>query len=168
MSPAKGDRRQNRQRAKYGNRRGGFFSMIVEPYRQVKLGLIILLLNTIFGLCIAAVFSYYVYDIYNNVSIFFQFNPEEQSEVWVKYLAVLLVCLSLVSVFFVLTFGLIIRYTHQIYGPLVSLHKYLDDLLAGKNPNPISVRSTDQLQGLAQKINKLAALTPKKDQKETK
>lgn len=168
MVTSQRDRRQSRLRAKLGNRRGGFFSMIVEPYRQIRLGLMILLLNIVFGLCIGGVFAYYVYDIYDALSLYHQFNPSEDHEVWQKYWRVLMICLSLVALFFILSFWVIIRYTHQIYGPLVSLHKHLDELLSGEDPPPLTIRSTDQLQSLTQKINELVALKNEPDQKQAK
>lgn len=155
----KGDRRQDRGRARRGNRRGGFLSMIVEPYRQVRLGLMVLLVNTLFGLCIGGIFSYYIIDIHDVLSVYFQFNPTEDQQVWQKFWVILLLCLSLVAVFFVLTFVVIIKYTHQIYGPLVSLHNHLDQLIAGTAKSPINMRSTDQLQALAQKINQLSSFS---------
>jgi signal transduction histidine kinase len=49
-----------------------------------------------------------------------------------------------------------VRYTHEIYGPLVSIHRYLDDVLSGRTPSPIQLRESDQLKDLATKLNKVA------------
>lgn len=166
------DRRKNKKRAKKGNRRGGFFSMLIEPYFQVKLGAMILLLNVVFGALICAVVSYYVVDIHDTVSLYFQFTEDEKTESWHKFFLPLVVCMVLVLVFFILTFFIIIRYTHSIYGPLVNIHAYLDQLLEFKKKQetqelsscdldglaPLHIRASDQLKLLADKINTVSKL----------
>ncbi|MCY4380094.1 MAG: hypothetical protein OXC40_00790 [Proteobacteria bacterium] len=162
------DRRKSRQRAKKGNRRGGFFSMLVEPYVQIRLGALIFLLNILFGLLISAVFYYYVVDIHDAVSVYFKLTQDQNQENWQKFFLPFVVCLSLVVSFFILTFFIIIRYTHQIYGPLISIHNFLDQLisrvdhqdnieenLGTESIKPLEVRSSDQLVSLADKLNKL-------------
>jgi hypothetical protein len=49
-----------------------------------------------------------------------------------------------------------VRYTHEIYGPLVSIHRFLDDILSGRSSVPIQLRESDQLKDLAQKLNSVA------------
>ena len=154
------DRRQDRKRAKDGNRRGGFFSKIVEPYRQIRLSLVILILNLLFGCLISAIVYYYVVDIHGAVSLYFQFTQEQAQENWNSFFMPLFSCFLLVLIFFTLTFFIIIHYTHQIYGPLVSIHAYLDKLLEGKVPKALSLRSSDQLTSLAYKINQLSLKIP--------
>ena len=156
------DRRKNRLRAKQGNRRGGFLSMIVEPYFQIKLGAMLLVTNLLFGLLISGVVYYFVVDIHEVLRLYFQFTQEEALENWKKFLIPIAVCLSLVGVFFLLSFFIIIRYTHQIYGPLVSIHYYLDGLLKADATTtaedvgyPLVLRSSDQLTLLAHKLNQL-------------
>ena len=156
------DRRRDRKRAKEGNRRGGTISMLVEPYFQVRLGAMMFVLNLIFGLLISGVVYYYVMDIYHAVSAHLQFTQDQAVESWRQFFQPFAVCLSLVAVFFLLTFFIIIRYTHRIYGPLVSIHAYLDELLSEvesrdvKKIPSLQLRSSDQLVTLAEKLNKLA------------
>lgn len=154
------DRRKNRLRAKQGNRRGGLLSMVIEPYFQIKLGAMLLVTNLVFGLLISGVVYYFIMDIHDAVRLYFQFTQEEALESWNKFLVPITVCLSLVGVFFLFTFFIIIRYTHQIYGPLVSIHQYIDGLLAAGESTaeldyPLELRSSDQLVMLADKLNHL-------------
>lgn len=155
------DRRKSRLRAKQGDRRGGLLSMVIEPYFQIKLGAMLLVTNLVFGLLISGVVYYFIMDIHDAVRLYFQFTQEEALESWNKFLVPITVCLSLVGVFFLFTFFIIIRYTHQIYGPLVSIHQYIDGLLdneasSAKLEYPLELRSSDQLVMLAHKLNRLA------------
>ena len=147
------DRRASKERSILGNRRGGFFSMIIEPYRQIKLSLMILALNILFGLSVGLVVYYYIADIHGAVSGYCLLDAVESQETWAKFLKPIIVILSLVFVFFGLSFVIIIIYTHQIYGPLVSIHRYLDHLASGDKIKPLSVRSSDQLVTLARKLD---------------
>ena len=146
------DRRKNKGRAKLGNRRGGFISLIVEPYRQIKLSAMILGLNLLFGIALGFAVYFYIADIHGAVSGFCQLNAVESDETWAKFLKPILVILSIVLVFFVLSFVIIIVYTHQIYGPLVSIHRYLDNVAMAKKTQPLSIRSSDQLVHLSEKL----------------
>src|SRR5690606_23456153 len=63
---------------------------------------------------------------------------------------------GLIVLFIVTTILVSVRYTHEIYGPLVSIHRYLDDILTGRSPGPIQLRESDQLKDLADKLNSFA------------
>ena len=63
---------------------------------------------------------------------------------------------GLILLFGITTILVSVRYTHEIYGPLVSIHRFLDEVLAGKAPSRIQLRETDQLGDLVDKLNNLA------------
>lgn len=136
-------------------RRLGFRSIIVEPYLQVKLGMFILLLNFIFAGVIGGVFYYYLMDIYGALNMYFNLAEADSVVTWGKLSTPLIICGSLVFLFMATTLYITVKYTHKIYGPLVSIHKFLDQALAGEKPDPLKLRASDQLNDLAEKINKL-------------
>ncbi len=142
------------------NRRGGFIkSQLVEPYKQVRLGLVFLMVNFIFSLIILAVYGYYMRDVYSSVSVLFNLStiPEEQSSaVLYKFLWPIIVGGVIFLTFVFTTLYVSIRYTHRIYGPLVSIRRFLDELLAGNIPKPIRLRQGDQLNDLVERLNKVA------------
>ncbi|MEZ4744234.1 MAG: hypothetical protein R3B45_17580 [Bdellovibrionota bacterium] len=139
------------------SRRGGIKSWLVEPYRQIKLGLLFLLLNLLFAILIFLVFGYYVIDMYDAMSgIVKLLSLEQGPQMLKKFISPMAVGGGVVIAFVIATLILSIRYTHQIYGPLVSIQRFLDELLAGKKPKRIYLRSSDQLQELAEKLNSVA------------
>lgn len=140
--------------AQKGRRR--WRSLLVEPFEQVKLGLIFLMVNSIFGALILGVFGYYVYDIYKAVSVYFQLTQQESYLTLYKFVVPLSAAAGLILLFVLITLYASIKYTHEIYGPLVSIHRFLDDLLSGRKPGVINLRESDQLQDLANKLNSIA------------
>jgi hypothetical protein len=139
-----------------GGRRRGFRSLLVDPYKQVKLGLIMLVVNLLFAALILAVFGWYIFDIFNAVSGYFKLSGQEEAFVWTKYAWPVGVGFSLVFLFVITTLWVSIRYTHEIYGPLVSIHRFLDEILSGRTPPRLALRQSDQLQDLAEKLNLVA------------
>ncbi|NBQ53438.1 MAG: hypothetical protein EBU49_07665 [Proteobacteria bacterium] len=47
--------------------------------------------------------------------------------------------------------------TGQRAGALIAIHRYLDELGAGKKPAPITLRDGDSFRELAEKLNKLGS-----------
>ena len=145
--------------SKASSRRRGFRSWFVEPYLQVKLGLLFLLLNFVFAGLALGVFGYYVWDIYQAMSTYFQLTGDQATEILQKLAVPLQVGLALVLIFIGTSLLIAVRYTHRIYGPLVSIHRFLDELQQGGPVTPLILRESDQLQGLADKLNRLAVDT---------
>ncbi len=137
-------------------RRRGFRSWFVEPYLQVKLGLVFLLLNFLFSGMILAVFGYYVWDVYQALTLYFQLTSTQSVEIMEKLQTPLIVGGILIAVFVFSSILVAVRYTHRIYGPLVSIHRQLDQLLASGEVAPLVLRESDQLKGLADKLNQFA------------
>lgn len=140
-------------------RRRGFKSWFVEPYRQVKLGLLFLVTNLIFSVLIFGVFGYYVWDMYSAVSSYFHLTQEQSSLALAKFSTPMIAGAGLIIIFVITTIMLSVKYTHQIYGPLVSIHRFLDQMLAGEKPDSLQLRESDQLQDLAEKLNTIAEVS---------
>lgn len=138
------------------SRRRGFQGWFVEPYKQVRLGLMFLLVNFCFAALIIGVFGYYVYDMYDSVATYFKLSGSESTVAMQKFAFPMAIGVGLIILFIVTTILVSVRYTHEIYGPLVSIHRYLDDVLTGRTPSPIMLRESDQLKDLATKLNSVA------------
>lgn len=139
-------------------RRKGVKSLLVEPYKQVKLGLMFLLVNLVFSVLIVTVFGYFLWDIYRTISTYFHLTEQESILTMGKFAWPAIIGGSLIGLFVLTTLLVSIRYTHEIYGPLVSIHRFLDDVLEGRKPHNLQLRESDQLKDLATKLNKVATL----------
>ena len=138
------------------SRRRGFSSWLVEPYKQVRLGLMFLLVNLGFAGLFVAVFGYYVWDIYQAMVTYFALNAGQSAVTLTKFSFPVLIVLALIGLFVMTTLFVSVRYTHEIYGPLVSIHRFLDEMLRGMRPAPIRLRESDQLKDVATKLNNVA------------
>lgn len=136
--------------------RRGFRSLFVEPYRQIKLGLMFVVVNFVFSILIFGVFGYYFFDVYQTLMTYFHLSPGQGTQILEKLSIPLFVAAGLMVLFIVITIFVSVMYTHAIYGPLVSIHRFLDDLLSGSSMGSLSLRESDQLKDLAMKLNKLA------------
>ncbi len=145
---------------KQSGRRRGFTSWFVEPYRQVKLGLIFLLLNFLFAGLIFGIFGYYVWDIYQTLAVYFKLTSDQSVEIMQKFQTPIFAGSFLLLIFVVASILISVRYTYQIYGPLVSIHRFLDEYLQGDVVQPLILRESDQLQELAEKLNQVMYLNP--------
>lgn len=145
---------------KQSGRRRGFKSWFVEPYRQVKLGILFLLLNMAFAGLMFGIFGYYVWDIYQTLAVIFKLTSDQSSEILEKFQIPIIVGAILILVFIIASIMLAVRYTHRIYGPLVSIHRFIDDYLQGVKVSPLNLRESDQLKELAEKLNQLVDIQP--------
>ncbi len=137
-------------------RRGGVKSMLVEPYLQVKLGLMFILVNMIFSVLILFTTGWYVFDIFGTMTSYFQLTGQDAGSMMGKLQVPLAVVALLVLGFVATTLLFAVSYTHKIYGPLVSINRYLDEIIEGKKPAKLVLREGDQLQDLATKLNIIA------------
>ncbi len=132
---------------------------LIEPYKQLRFGIMFISINVIFALLMIIVFGYYLWDIFEAINEYFKLDHSQEMMTASKLAEPLGIFIGLVVLFIISTLYLSARYTHQIYGPLVSIRRYLDDLLEGKNPKPIKLRANDQLHDLVDRLNKLADLS---------
>ncbi len=137
------------------SRRYGVKSLLVEPYKQVKIGVIFLGINILFALLILGIFGYYIVDIYQAMSYYFSLQPEENRSMLMKFSFPIGAGIIVLIAFILSTLYTSIHYTHQIYGPLVSIHRFLDTLLQNKKPVPLQLRESDQFKELALKLNEI-------------
>lgn len=136
-------------------RRGGVKSMLVEPYLQVKLGLMFIIVNIIFSILIFGVLTWYVWDVFGALRSYFELTGQDAGVAMDKLQFPLLFIGMLVLAFVGTTIYVAVQYTHQIYGPLVSINRFLDDALEGRQPGRLALRESDQLHELATKLNLL-------------
>lgn len=139
-------------------RRGGVKSMFVEPYLQVKLGLMFIVVNLVFSVLILGVMGWFVWDVFGAMSTYFELTKQEASPMFDKLQVPIFIVVFLVIGFVITTLLISASYTHKIYGPLVSINRHLDELLEKKKPSPLVLREGDQLQDLVQKLNQLNSL----------
>ncbi|MCB9229017.1 MAG: hypothetical protein H6618_05340 [Deltaproteobacteria bacterium] len=134
-------------------------SFLIEPFSQIKFGLYMIGTSFAFILASGIMFWNAFDDQYTQlISIFSVVDPEELWELRLNTVfetnAIRILLFFLI--FMTVTFSIAVSLTHRYYGPLVSIDRFIDDLIRGKYSSRIHVRSKDELQDLAKKLNQLA------------
>ncbi len=140
---------------KTASRRG---KILLEPYKQLRFGMVFLALNLFFSLLMTGVFSYFMYDMFTAISSYFRLAGAQSAMTLDKFATPFYLSMGLFLAFIVSTLVLSARYTHQFYGPMVSIKRFLDQIIAGGRPAPIKLRANDQLQELVSRLNTIAAM----------
>lgn len=134
-------------------------TLLIEPFKQIKLGLYVLLVSLGFTCAFAALFLYASYEYYQHVMEIFNVvdpnykwdlvnNSVFQSLMW--KLGVLLV--TFISTLFFVVF----RSTHKFYGPLVGIERFVEGISKGEYRRRVVIRKGDELGRLAQVLNEMA------------
>lgn len=139
--------------------------MLVEPFRQFRLGIYVLGLT---GAFLVAV-SYLVFDAFSAqyqhvMGIFRVVDPELRWELITNDLFYdhALRIGALVLAFVVVLFGVVLRMTHKVYGPLVSVERFVDQMAEGQYHRRVAIRGGDDLPRLVGKLNSMAEALQKR------
>ena len=140
-------------------------SILMDPFRQIKFGVYMIGISLAFVAATAVIFISAFYDQYKHVmGIFNIVDPEIQwgmilNDVFYTNAVRLGVffILFLISIFFI-----VFRLTHRYYGPLVSIERFVEEMIQGRYEARVSIRSKDELQDLVKKLNLLAEALDKK------
>ena len=130
--------------------------ILIEPYKQLRFGLTFLWLNLFFATAIFYIFGSYLWDVYDTLSVYFRLDKDQSEIFFGKLVKPAIIGFLVVLLFIAVTLFTSVRYTHQIYGPLVSIRRFLDEILSGQKPSTIKLRSSDQLQDLVSRLNQMS------------
>ncbi len=132
---------------------------LIEPFKQIKMGLYVLAISVLFVILTSALFVRAFSEQYQHVmGIFNVVDPNLKWELIMnpvffsnaKILAVLFIAYVLIL------FGLVFWLTHKYYGPLVSVERFVDKISKGEYHSRVSIRQRDELQRLVTKLNSMA------------
>ena len=140
-------------------------SIIIEPFKQIRFGLYVIGASLAFVLIAAWLF----YDSFSAqyihiLDLFSVVDPELRQQFVLDdvFYANAFRLILFFAIFLVVMFTMIFRLTHRYYGPLVSIERFLDQLIEGKYDTRVSIRKKDELQNLANQLNKLAEALQKR------
>ncbi len=147
------------QRKKSAWKKRNLRYLLLEPFKQVKLGIYVLACSVVF----VAVAAYLIYDgltaNYQQVmEIFKVVDPSKQWEFTTNDVLMsngLKIGIAFL-VYLIGLIGIVLRFTHKIYGPLVSIERYIDRVTEGNYRERVKTRDGDDLQILVKKLNVLA------------
>ena len=134
-------------------------TILIEPFKQVKLGIYVIIVALTFTVITGALFVFAFVEQYRHVMEIFQVvDPKFRWEVVtndVFYTNISRVGALLVT-FIVVLFVVVFRSTHKYYGPLVSIERFVDQIAEGDYSKRVVIRRSDELQRLAARLNLMA------------
>lgn len=132
---------------------------VIEPFKQFKIGVYIVVTTFIFVVCAGYLFMSSFWQQYQHVmSIFEVVDPDLQWEVITNnvFITNIVKVSVLFLLFMLITMAMVFRLTHRYYGPLVSIEKFVDQVTDGDYHSRVQLRKKDELQRLASKLNRMA------------
>lgn len=134
-------------------------TILIEPFKQIKLGIYVIIVALGFTIVTGAMFVYAFIDQYHHVMEIFQVvDPKFKWEVVtndVFYTNSYRVA-TLLATFIVVLFVVVFRSTHKFYGPLVSIERFVAQVAEGDYTKRVVIRRGDELQRLVDHLNVMA------------
>ena len=134
-------------------------SMIIDPFKQVRIGIYVLMVTIIFLFLSGYLFVHSFFKQYENVMEIF--NVTDMSTKWALitndiFYANIIKLIVLFIIFIVVLFFIIFKMTHKIYGPLISIERFVKAISDGEYNKRIVIRKGDDLQRLVISLNHMA------------
>jgi nitrate/nitrite-specific signal transduction histidine kinase len=141
-------------------------SLVIEPFKQMRFGLYILLVTTVFLILSLLLVLYSFVEQYQQLMDLF--HVVDKSSKWELVLNdVFISNISWIGLlycsFTMVLFTLVFKLTHRYYGPLVAITRFIKQMRSGDYSQRITLRKNDELQELARDLNLLAEDLQKKE-----
>lgn len=129
---------------------------LVEPFKQIRFGLYVVAVCSFFAILFGVAFVHAFHEQYSQVVEIFQVIDEKaliSNDVFARNTLIM----SLILVAFVMSIvGVVVRRTHRMYGPMISIMRFVVELSAGNYNARINIRERDDFQDLVRSLNRLA------------
>lgn len=137
-------------------KRRSFRAYLVEPFKQIRFGLHVVVVCLSYVCLLGYLYGRAFYEQYQQVIDMFQVADQEalvQNDIFIKNAFIIGSALAalVATMMFV-----VIRRTHKMYGPMVSILRFLGELKRGNYAVRIHVREKDDFQSLVSSLNELA------------
>lgn len=130
---------------------------LVEPFKQIRFGLHVTAVCLISVILLSYVFVNSFYEQYQHVAEIFKVAEVDDlvvNDVFVRNAWKLgFVLLGMVAA----TVGVVVWRTHKMYGPVVSIQRFLKELHRGNYAVRLSIRQRDDFKNVVESLNQLAS-----------
>lgn len=134
-------------------------SLVIEPFKQIKLGLYVMGIAVAFvGICAFMFITAFTEQYQHVMGIFNVVDPNLKWELvtndvfYTNAIRIGVLFVAFISTLFFVVF----RITHRYYGPLVSIERFVDQFSRGEYHRRCKIREKDELHSLVTKLNAMA------------
>ena len=134
-------------------------STVIEPFKQLRMGIYVIGISVVFVLITSGLFILAFYQSYENVMEIFEVaDMKSQFEVVVNQVfAKNAWRVAGAFVVYLAVLGWVVfKMTHKVYGPLVSIERFVSQIERGEYYRRARIRDKDDLQRLVRKLNNMA------------
>ncbi|MEN9529285.1 MAG: hypothetical protein RI932_1158 [Pseudomonadota bacterium] len=143
-------------------KRRTFRAYLVEPFKQIRFGLHVVMVSLSFAGIFAYVFLEAFREQYQQVFDFFNVADQAamvENDIFIRNkLKLTLTIIAFVAV----TLFVVIRRTHRMYGPMISMMRFVAELKKGNYAVRIHIREHDDFHNFVAELNALAVELQKK------
>lgn len=133
-----------------------FSNFLLQPLLQVRLGLYSIILSVLFGLGVFTIIYVNFYKFYDLVLELTDLR-EEVTEILNTYIqGVVLWLLLALFVYFIITVGVSIFFTHKLIGPTYAFRRHIREMTKGNYKTRVNLRKGDAFHEVADDLNELA------------
>jgi hypothetical protein len=153
------DKKYERSWKRYlGGRRLSLTAHLVEPFKQVRFGLYVIGVFFLFLALLVGVLIWVFREQYLQVMDWFSIAQDAAPDLMVNDVSQKAAWLvGGVLVAFVATMlNVIVRRTHRMYGPMISINRFIEELKRGNYSARLKTREKDDFQDLVLRLNGLA------------
>jgi len=143
-------------------KRRTFRAYLVEPFKQIRFGLHVVMVSLSFAAIFAYVFLEAFREQYQQVFDFFNVADQAamvENDIFIRNK--LKLTLTIVA-FVAVTLFVVIRRTHRMYGPMISMMRFVAELKKGNYAVRIHIRPHDDFHNFVAELNALAVELQKK------
>lgn len=143
-------------------KRRTFRAYLVEPFKQIRFGLHVVFVSLSFS----AIFAYLFLEAFREQyqQVFDLFNVADQTALIENdiFIRNKLKLASTIVAFVAVTLYVVVRRTHRMYGPMISMMRFVAELKKGNYAVRIHIRERDDFQNFVTELNALAVELQKK------
>lgn len=140
-------------------------STLIEPFKQIKLGVYVLILTLIFVALLSYLIGQSIWLQYSQVMEIFKVIDQEAQRELVQNDVTRAIAIKLgmaISAYVMILFAMVFYFTHRIYGPLISIGRFVESITDGDYDARVQIREKDELNQLVSQLNKMAQTLQKR------
>lgn len=138
-------------------------SYLVEPFQQIRFGLYVVVICFIYILLFTFLFARAFQELYQQI---LQTQIPAATDIALQALTqrnsfvIGIVLLAFISTIILVV---VVR-THRMYGPIISMERFIHELIQGNYSARLRTRESDDFKNLVQKLNELAIELQRKNE----
>ncbi len=149
-------------------RKRRLINLFLEPGVQIRIGLLSNMLALLFAGTLVLIFYIKMKEYFLFVLDLTELEEEVRKLGWVYFLRTLIWFVGLTAIYLITNIFISVLYTHRLVGPAYALRKHIRSLINGQYHARTYLRKGDNMQDVANELNKLSDILEKKLARDSK